>query len=150
MTIFAGQRVTWFNGSGNGYSLKTPDGQVWLDRGARAGREGAFASGLPFNTPGVALPGAYYLRQWFKLRLPAVNIELVTRQVDIGPSGKSVVDFDAALAWTVFTHSGAVASVPWTAELIGPHLPASADYPTGYILNTRTGARAPIPETVGS
>lgn len=140
MTTVVGSRVTWFLGSGNGYSWRDPTGHLWVDTGARANHEGAFASGLPYSTAGVALTNhAHTLGGWWRIALGRVNIEMIVPQVDIAPP--ATLDLSAHLAYEVYTKPDDVANTPWSAEFLGRKLPEGTQ---PGISNTRTGTWVPL------
>lgn len=140
MTILVGSRVTWFLGSGNGYIWRDPTGHLWVDTGARRNREGAFASGLPYSTAGVALTNHdHTLGGWWRINLARQNIEMVVPQVDIAPP--ATLDLSAHLAYEVYTKPDSVGDTPWTAEFIGHKLPQGI---VGGITNTRTKVMVPL------
>jgi len=142
MTSIVGEKVTWFLGSGNDYRFEDPDGHVWFDSGAHNNKEGPFASGLPYNTPGIALPNYNHtLGGWWRVTMPRQNVSMVVVQVDIGPSG--VIDLSAALAYLLFTKPADVPDyTPWRAEYLGRELPEGTE---AVITNLRTGTVVPIP-----
>lgn len=135
-----GQHVTWF--LPKPWRWADPQGHVWHDGGAEANGEGPYASGLPIETPGIALPNnGDSLGGYWHVLMPRMNIEMVVRQVDVGPN-KPVIDLSAPLAFLLFTTPGDVPDyTPWSAEFIGHEL--SPDVRAG-ITNTRTHAFIPL------
>jgi hypothetical protein len=142
--VFVGSRVTWFLGSGNQWRWTDPTGHVWYDDSAERNGEGPYASGRPYNTPGIALPNNHAtLRGWFRVVMPRINIVMVVPHIDIAPKGD--VDLSAPLAFMVFTEPGKVDNTAWSAEFVGHAVP---DGMSPNIVNTRTGVVTPIPETL--
>lgn len=138
--VRVGSHVTWF--LPKPWRWVDDQGHVWHDAGAEAGGEGPYASGLPIETPGIALPNQdHTLNGWWHVIMPRQNIEMVVKQVDVGPL-KPVIDLSAPLAHLLFTTPGGVPDyTPWSAEFLGHDLPP--DIYAG-ITNTRTHVFMPI------
>jgi uncharacterized protein (TIGR02594 family) len=82
-------RTTWFNPGGAGHRYVDPrTGAVWDDAQARSRGEGPNASGLPPDTPGIALPHGRGkgLGEWHLVTLPDGR-QVYARQTDRGPRG---------------------------------------------------------------
>lgn len=100
--VITGSHLTWFLGSGHGYEWTDPTGARWIDTGALRGNEGAYASGFPYDTPGIAVPNDHHtLGEYILLELPALHLKIKTIHVDIGPRW-NVVDCSAPLAYLLF------------------------------------------------
>lgn len=98
----SGSHLTWFLGSGNNYTYVDPAGGRWVDYGAMHGHEGAYASGMEYDTPGIAVPNTYHtLGEIVLLELPALHLKIKTYHVDIGPRW-NVCDLTAPLAYLLF------------------------------------------------
>lgn len=140
MVKYAGAHVTWF--LPKPWRWTDPSGHTWHDEGAQAGNEGPYASGLSIATPGIALPDIFRtFGGWWKVTMPRQNIEMVVRQVDVGPI-KPVIDFSAPLAFMLFTTEGNFPDhTPWIAEFLGHKLPDGVD---AGIKNIRTGIVVPL------
>lgn len=149
-TRYVGTHLTWFLGRGalimgSHYKWVTPDGHVWHDEGAEENHEGSFASDLPYNTPGIALPDHGVLRQWCRVSMPRQNIVAVVRCVDIGPR-HPVLDLTAPLAHLLFTSQENFPDyTPWVVEPLGPDLSEGV---TANLTNLRTGVVTPVPDTL--
>lgn len=111
MPSVTGRHITWFNArglivQGSRYKVIDPDGHVWYDRGAELNGEGAFASGMPYDTPGIAVPNNYRtLGELILLELPDIGIKIRTYHVDVGPRW-NVVDCSSRLAYLLFKTEG--------------------------------------------
>lgn len=100
MTPVSGQRLTWF--LPKPWRWVDPHGHAWHDGGAQAGNEGPYASGMPYDTPGIAVPNsAHTLGDLVLLELPALHLKIKTWHVDIGPRW-NVCDLSAPLAYLLF------------------------------------------------
>jgi hypothetical protein len=122
--INSGTVITWFNPKP--WIWTAPDGTVWHDASAERRNEGPYASGLPANTPGVALPNKETLGEWVKITLPDGRV-VVTQQVDIGPSG-GILDISAPLAAQLYLDGpSTIKPGPWIAERIGRELPSGVN-----------------------
>lgn len=148
---YIGTHLTWFLGrgaliQGSHYSWRQPDDKgVWHDEGAEENHEGPFASGLPWDTPGIALPDHSILRQWCRVSMPRQSIVAVVRCVDIGPR-HPVLDLTAPLAHLLFTSLANFPDyTPWTVDVLGPELPEGV---TASVTNLRTGSVTPVPDTL--
>lgn len=144
-TRYVGTHLTWFLGSGNDYCWTDPDGHTWIDRRAAGGHEGAYASGLPYNTPGIALPARDTLRWWCRVSLPRQNLLCVVRHVDVGPR-HPVLDCTAPFAYMMFTTQDNFPDyTPWIVEPIGLDLPEGT---SATITNLRTAVVAAVPDAL--
>lgn len=148
---YVGTHLTWFLGrgplvGGSHYKWVDPDGKTWHDGGAESRGEGTYASGLPYNTPGIALPVHATLRQWCRISMPRQNITVVLRHVDIGPHSEPVLDITAMAAFLLFTSQGRFPDyTPWVVEPLGLELPEGV---TASLTNLRTGSVTPVPDTL--
>lgn len=123
MTITrAGNHITWF--LGQPWRWTDPTGHVWHDAGAQANGEGTYASGLPIETLGIALPNhGGTLGGWWRVDFPHIGMTITVRQVDIGPE-TGVIDLSAPLAFEMFkTPNAIVDRSPWTATYLGASVP---------------------------
>lgn len=122
MIARAGTHLTWFLGKPWRWTDAT--GHVWHDSGAQANGEGAYASGLPIETPGIALPNhGGTLGGWWRVAFPRLGMTATVRQVDVGPE-TGVIDLSAPLAFKMFGSPGALVDhSPWTATYLGKTLP---------------------------
>jgi hypothetical protein len=123
--ILAGRHITWF--LPRPWTWKDPDGYQWVDKGAMDRNEGPYASGLPLDTLGIALPNHHgTLRGWWKLDFPQLAIIATIRQVDVGPD-TGVVDLCAPLAHALFKRPERLPDhTPWQATYLGMKLPDGA------------------------
>ena len=119
----SGHHITWF--LPRPWRWTDPSGHEWHDAGAQENGEGAYASGLPIETPGIALPNDHgTLGGWWQMDFPKLRMAAVVRQVDVGPK-KPVVDLSAPLAHEMFGTPGRMPDhSPWTATYLGRTLPA--------------------------
>lgn len=138
--VRVGQHVTWF--LPKPWRWTDDQGHVWHDAGAEANGEGPYASGLPIQTPGIALPNVgSTLGGFWHVMMPRQNIEMVVKQVDVGPLNP-VIDLSAPLAHLLFTTPNGVPDyTPWSAEFLGHALPTNV---FAGITNTRTDVFTPI------
>lgn len=139
-TTRVGQHVTWF--LPRPWRWTDEKGHVWHDLGAETNEEGPYASGAPIQTPGIAFPNnGHTLGGFWRVLMPRLNIEMVVRQVDVGPT-LPVIDLSAPLAYLLFTTPGGVPDfTPWSAEFLGHELPTDV---LAHIKNTRTGTIIPL------
>lgn len=147
MSKYTGTHLTWFLGRGPipHYTWRDPDGEVWTDGGARGNDEGTYASGLPYNTPGIALPDRSTLGWWCRVSLPRQNALIILRHVDIGPR-KPVLDITAQAAFILFTKRANFPDfTPWAVDPVGLHLPEGEQ---ATMTNLRTGEVTPVPDTL--
>ena len=123
MTITrSGRHITWFLPRPWRWTDET--GRVWHDVGAEMNGEGAYASGLPIFTLGMAFPNEHKtLGGWWEVHFPELKMNVVARQVDVGPK-KPLIDLSAPLAFVMFgSPSKVVDHSPWTATYFGHVLP---------------------------
>ncbi len=118
--VASGKHITWFNPKP--WKWTAPDGRVWDDSGARNNNEGFNASGLPSDTPGIALSNHETLGDWVKITLPDGRI-VVTQHVDMGPPG--VMDISGPLADQLYPDGpDTIQQGHWKVERIGKDLPS--------------------------
>lgn len=150
-------KATWFNPTDNDGS-QTPytdsKGQTWNDGQGQG--EGPNASGLPRETPGIALPDRSTMGQTFLLTDPNGN-SVIVRQVDYGPgtgatSRGVVVDVNAEAASRLgYTPGNGPAGNGWNYQYLGQDPPAG--YNVGDTFNSsgqQTGAGSTVVGGSGS
>lgn len=121
MIVLSGNNITWF--LPKPWKWIDPDGFIWHDIAAERRYEGAAASGLQYNIPGIALPNDHQtLRGWWRLNLLHLEKSIITRQVDVGPRG-GIVDLNAVLAYQIYKRPDNVERGPWNADYLGQTLP---------------------------
>jgi hypothetical protein len=115
-------KETWFHTGG---PIRTPGG-TWYD--PQGQKEGAPASGLGHDVPGIATPGRAGLGEWFKVTTPDGRV-VYTQKTDIGPGRGAQrrgvgLDVNAPLSKDLFPGGpGTFQQRGWQVERVGPKLP---------------------------